>query len=97
MREIYSGGTRTGKEYEVYVKMYPNSFQPVYDAECDRLDATGRAKLTVWHKIAKEVWENASDEEKNAVQAQLVLDKEASTAEEEDPITPDDYQRYAIL
>ena len=97
MRDIYAGGTRTGKEYEVYVKMYPEVFQPAYDAECARLNATGRSKLTVWHKIAKEVWENASDEEKTAVQAQLILDKEAITAEEEDPSTPDDYQKYVIL
>ncbi|KAJ2927456.1 hypothetical protein H1R20_g9638, partial [Candolleomyces eurysporus] len=97
MREIYTAGTRTGKEYEVYVKMYPDVFQPAYDAECARLSANGRAKLTVWHRIAKEVWENASDEEKAAVQAQLILDREASTAEEEDPCTPDDYQKYVIL
>ncbi|RXW15646.1 hypothetical protein EST38_g10204 [Candolleomyces aberdarensis] len=93
MREIYAGGTRTGKEYEVYVKMYPGAFQPAYDAECSRICATGRAKLAVWHKIAKEVWENASDEEKSAVQAQLILDKEAVASEEQDPSSPDDYQR----
>jgi hypothetical protein len=96
MREIYAGGTRTGKEYEVYVKMYPGVFQPAYDAECSRIGATGRAKLAVWHKIAKEVWENASDEEKSAVQAQIIVDREAAASEEQDPSSPDDYQGYVI-
>jgi hypothetical protein len=94
MRDIYAGGTRTRKEYEVYAKMYPEVFQPAYDAACACLGATGRAKLSVWHKITKEVWENASDEEKASVQAQLILDKDAVTAEEEDPSSPDDYQKY---
>ncbi|RXW13409.1 hypothetical protein EST38_g12446 [Candolleomyces aberdarensis] len=94
MRDIYASGTRNSKEYEIYVKMYPGIFQPAYEAECTRLSVCGRAKLSIWHKIAREVWEDATDEEKAAVQAQLILDKEANATEEEDPCTPSDYQKF---
>ncbi|RXW17172.1 hypothetical protein EST38_g8681 [Candolleomyces aberdarensis] len=94
MKEIYASGTRNSKEYEIYVKMYPDIFQPAYKAECVRLSVSGRAKLSIWHKMAREMWENASDEEKAAVQAQLILDKEANTIEEDNPCAPDDYQKF---
>jgi uncharacterized protein YfaA (DUF2138 family) len=93
MKDIYNSGTRSAKEYEVFVKLNSDTFQPAYKAECIRQGASGRAQLPIWHKVAAELLEKATEEQKAAVQSQIAADKEAELAEESDPLTPSDYQK----
>ncbi|KAJ2919076.1 hypothetical protein MD484_g1361, partial [Candolleomyces efflorescens] len=93
MKDIYAPGTRSAKEYEIFVKQNPDQFQPKYEAECALQGVSGRDRLPVWHKIAGEMWEKATPEEKAAVQAQILADKD----EEPAPSTPSEYQKYVYL
>ncbi|KAJ2925515.1 hypothetical protein H1R20_g11579, partial [Candolleomyces eurysporus] len=92
MKDVYFAGTRTAKEYEVLVKLNPDVFKPEYQAECTHQGATGRKKLPIWHQVAKELWEKATPEQKEAVQAELARAREE--ADEPDPATPGDYQKF---
>ncbi|KAJ2914680.1 hypothetical protein MD484_g5746, partial [Candolleomyces efflorescens] len=94
MKDIYASGTRGAKEYEGFVKQYPDIFLPAYEAECANQGAEGRARLSIWHKIAKELWAKATDEQKEAVQSRLNAAKQAMSTEEQGPSTPAEYQKY---
>lgn len=91
MRDIYASGTRSAKEYEVFVKLNHDVFNLEYEAECTRRGVTGRDKLPIWHKVAGELWEKATEEQKEAVQAELARAREE--ADDDDPSTPGDYQK----
>ncbi|RXW14547.1 hypothetical protein EST38_g11302 [Candolleomyces aberdarensis] len=97
MKDIYALGTRSAKEYEVFVKEHPDVFLPIYEAECVRQGAEGRARLSIWHRIAKEQWLQATEGQKASVQARLTAAKEASMAEEPNASTPADYQKYVYI
>jgi hypothetical protein len=97
MKDIYASGTRGAKEYEGFVKQYPDIFLPAYETECVHQGAEGRARLPIWHRVAKELWTKATDEQKEAVQARLTTAKEAVIAEEQGPSTPADYQKCVCL
>ncbi|KAJ2932248.1 hypothetical protein H1R20_g4856, partial [Candolleomyces eurysporus] len=95
MKDIYSAGTRNAKKYELFVKQNPDIFQPKYEAECTRQGASGRDKLMIWHKVAREVWEEATGEQRVAVEVELVTAQQGDTVvDQPDPCTPSDYQKY---
>jgi hypothetical protein len=93
MKDVYSSGSRNAKEYEVFVKMNPGLFQPVYQEDCERQGASGRDKLAIWHKVAGELWEKSTEESKVAVRAEIAAAKEAKS-EDDNSCTPSDYQKY---
>lgn len=97
MKDIYASGTRSAKEYEVFVKEHHDIFLPKYEAECVRQGAEGRARLSIWHRVAKEQWTQATEEQKAVVQARLTATKEAGMAEEPGASTPAEYQKYVYI
>ncbi|KAJ2936119.1 hypothetical protein H1R20_g978, partial [Candolleomyces eurysporus] len=92
MKDIYSAGTRSAKEYEVFVKQNPDVFSPQYKAECKDQGAKGRDRLPIWHKVAGELWEKATVDQKEAVQVELARAREE--VDEPDPSTPADHQKF---
>jgi hypothetical protein len=98
LKDIYAeSGSRNAKEYEVFVRLNPDLFQSLYDAECKREGVSGRDRLPVWHKVAVGLWEKATEEQKEAVHADIAAAKEAEATEQPDPRTPSDYQKYVLL
>jgi DeoR/GlpR family transcriptional regulator of sugar metabolism len=93
MKDIYASGSRVAKEYEVFVKEYSDLFLPMYEAECVNQGAVGRARLPIWHKVAKELWSTATEQQKEVVKARIKSAKEAGAADEPGPTTPADYQK----
>lgn len=93
MKDIYASGSRTVKEYEIFVKEYGDLFLPKYEAECALQGAVGRACLPIWHKVAKTLWSNATEEQKEAVLARISSIKEASTVDEPSATSPAEYQK----
>ncbi|RXW14658.1 hypothetical protein EST38_g11196, partial [Candolleomyces aberdarensis] len=94
MKDIYNSGTRGPKKYEVFAKLNSDAFQPAYKAECLHQGASGRSKLPIWHKVAAELLEHATEEQKAAIHAQIAADRAEMAAEEQNPLTPSDYQKY---
>lgn len=91
---MYSeSGTRQAKEYEVFVKLNPDVVAPVYEAECQRQGKEGRSKLPVWHKVGRDLWDKATEDQKTAVQAHLASLKDDEGPDLADPRTPSDYQK----
>ena len=90
-------GTRAAKEYEIFVKRNPDVFQPIYDAECASKGVSGRGKLPVWHKIAKELWDEATEEQKLEVHEEIAAMKVDTEVDEADPSTPEEYQKRVFL
>jgi hypothetical protein len=93
IKEVYAeSGTRQAKEYEIFVKLNPDIFGPLYEAECKRQGLVGRSKLSVWHKVAGELWDQATEDQKKAVQAHLASLKDEGV-DLPDPRTPSEYQK----
>ncbi|KAJ2924243.1 hypothetical protein H1R20_g12850, partial [Candolleomyces eurysporus] len=96
IKEVYAdSGTRQAKEYEVFVKLNNNIFVPEWNEECQRQGLRGRSKLTVWHKVARKLWDKATEDQKAAVRAYLATSlKDGEGTDLPDPCTPSDYQKY---
>jgi hypothetical protein len=90
-------GSRSAKEYKVFVKQYNEVFNAEYEAECSCQGATGWGKLPIWHKVAVELWDKATKEQKEAVQAELVKAKEDANESVDDPSTLSEYQRCILM
>jgi hypothetical protein len=83
--------------YEIFVKQNPDLFQAQYLSECSRQGSAGTNKLAIWHKVAGQLWEAATPEQKETAEAQLAVTKEAKTSDPPDLSTPDEYQKYVAL
>ncbi|KAJ3542547.1 hypothetical protein NMY22_g3475 [Coprinellus aureogranulatus] len=91
LHTIYSARTRSAKPYEVFAKLYS---QQVDDEKCKRCEAngvTGHQTLAVWHEVAKDLFDGATDEQKEEVKRKL----EAVDPDSEGPAkSPAGYLRY---
>ncbi|KAJ3505518.1 hypothetical protein NMY22_g17558 [Coprinellus aureogranulatus] len=101
LKSIYhSTRTRGHKSYEVFARLYRDVVDPVVEEACRVQAASGKAKLPIWHRVAARLWRNASQEQIDAVNTQIV--KEDLGEEDDDPKSngepsPETYQHYLKL
>ncbi|KAJ3502640.1 hypothetical protein NMY22_g18519 [Coprinellus aureogranulatus] len=87
LRNIYQQGrTRGHKSYEVFAKLYRDTVDPIVEEACRVQGVSGKAKLPVWHKTASRLWRNASQEQIDAVNAQI--EREAGRDKDQDDENP---------
>lgn len=101
MRRIYyTNRTRDKKAYEVFAGLFPDVVKPVYDAACVQQGVTGKKKLPVWHATVKTLWNQATPEQQDAVNAKFEdkVDEPADALhkmlEFDGDDTPETYQQY---
>ncbi|KAJ3494013.1 hypothetical protein NMY22_g20133 [Coprinellus aureogranulatus] len=82
LKSIYHRGrTRSHKNYEVFAKLYRDTVEPIVEEACRVQGVSGKSKLPVWHKTAARLWRNASQEQIEAVNAQI----ESEAGRDKDP------------
>ncbi|RXW15578.1 hypothetical protein EST38_g10271 [Candolleomyces aberdarensis] len=62
---------RKKKPYEKYAELFPESVYSDYQAACTKEDKTGKERLPVWTRVAKQKWKKATPEERTAVEEAL--------------------------
>ncbi|KAJ3514615.1 hypothetical protein NMY22_g14673 [Coprinellus aureogranulatus] len=101
LKRIYhTDRTREAKAYEMFAELFPDIVRPAYEKACNEKGLAGRQKLPEWHRTAKGLWSNATDEQKEAVSAKLVrvavhsedLDKMVDGKVEDSPETFQHFQ-----
>lgn len=96
LKKIYRDRTRNSKPYEVYARLYSDAVESAVNAECFVEGVTGKAKLRVWHHVARDMYSKANDEEKEAVYKAL-KEEEEEDADSDDDDAPGAYERYVPL
>lgn len=91
LHSIYNSRTRVLKPYEVFAKLYPDEVEKRKREECERKGVKGRQQLSVWQEVAKDLYEAASEEKKEAVRKQLHDDVDSEG--EESGTSPKSYMR----
>ncbi|TEB31117.1 hypothetical protein FA13DRAFT_1852294 [Coprinellus micaceus] len=71
LQKIYHGRTQGKKPYEVFAKIFHKKVDDEKNARCQVQGVKGREQLGVWHEVAKELYQNASAEELEAVKEEL--------------------------
>lgn len=95
LKNIYQPNrTRGHKSYEIFAKLFRDTVDPIVEEACRVQGITGRGKLPVWHKVASGLWRNASQEQIDAVNAQIEAARDKGNDEETDgEPTPETYHQ----
>lgn len=65
----------------------------VHAAACTAEGIEGRQRLKVWHRVCKNLWNNATPEQKEAVFEKMKEDAEKESDDEEDEDTPEFFSK----
>lgn len=90
---IYNGRTHVSKPYEVFARLYPTTVEDLKKKRCELHGITGRKQLTVWHEVAKELYQNATQEQIDTVKREMEGDEEAV----DETSTAKTYQRSVFV
>lgn len=71
--------------------MFPDQVEDAKKIRCEELGVKGRQQLTVWHEVARELYQAATPEEMDAVKKEM---NETSSDSEESSSTPQTYMRF---
>ncbi|TEB19503.1 hypothetical protein FA13DRAFT_1718722 [Coprinellus micaceus] len=89
---IYNNRSRTLKAYEVYAKLNPQKIDDEEKLRCELGGASGRGQLSIWHEVAKDLFEKAGEEEREAVEREMNGDAESDDYGESP--SPESYMCY---
>ncbi|KAJ3504615.1 hypothetical protein NMY22_g17861 [Coprinellus aureogranulatus] len=103
LRRIYhTSRKREKKAYEVFAELYSDVVKPAYESACIEKGATGCKMLPVWHSTASTLWAQASEEQREAVNAKMVRaavgnEDLENMLESPDEDTPESYQHFQTI
>ncbi|KAJ3524945.1 hypothetical protein NMY22_g10781 [Coprinellus aureogranulatus] len=92
LHNIYSGRSRVAKPYKVFAKLYPDKIEAEKRDRCETQGIKGRQQITVWHEVAKEMYQDATSAELEAVRKELEGGEDSEG--EGSPESPATYLRY---
>ncbi|KAJ3540639.1 hypothetical protein NMY22_g4214 [Coprinellus aureogranulatus] len=92
LQTIYHARTRVLKPYEVFAKLFPREVEELKKRRCEEGGVKGRHQLSVWHEVAKELYQGASEMQLQAVRKEM-SDGPTSDGEESHD-SPKSYLRY---
>lgn len=91
LHNIYSGRKRAQKPYEVFAKLYPETVEEAKERRCDEEGIEGRQKLAVWHEVAKQLYDSATEDQLEAVRIEMNHELGAESGD-----SPGSYLRFVF-